>query len=176
MKITNSDAKAPETRLVLKGVKTTGPDLVIVLTARGLPMARYPNEIGRAVHVGLAGSDQQFMSWMNEKDFTSTFYFRELSTPAVDLEIVIEGSEPFWIAGLSGYAFPDVMYRAFERGVVVANPSPRAFTFEMARIPGPETLRRLRGSATQDPKSNNGERVGRSLELPPKDALFLVRE
>jgi hypothetical protein len=176
VKITNSDGKAQETRVVLKGVKTHGPDLVIALAAHGVPMARYPREIGRAVHVGIAGSAKTFMSWMNEKDFTSTFYFREIAAPAVDLEIVVEGSEPFSITGLSGYAYPDVMYREFERGAVVANPAGHAYMFPMDRMFGARTFRRLRGSATQDAKANNGERVGGSLELQAKDALFLVRE
>jgi len=157
-------------------VKTNGPDLVIVLTARAVPMEKYPKEIGRAVHLGVAGSDQKFMSWMNEKDFTSTFYFRGISKPTVDLELSVEGSEPFSITSLNGYAYPDAMYRAFDRGVVIANPSEHAFTFDMERIAGSQQLRRLRGSATQDPKSNSGERVGRVLALPAKDALFLVKE
>jgi hypothetical protein len=176
VRIVNSDAKSSETRVVLNDMRTSGPDLVVVLTARGVPMGKYPKEIGRAIHLGVAGSDQKFMSWMNEKDFTSTFYFRGISKPTVDLELSVEGNEPFFITSLSGYAYPDAMYRAFERGVVIANPSEHAFTFDMGRIAGSQQLRRLRGSATQDSKSNNGERVGQVLALPAKDALFLVKE
>ena len=177
IEIVNSNSGAADTRVVLKGIKTVGPDLFVTLTARGTPMARYPREIGRAIHVGLAGSEtQNFMSWMNEKSFTSTFYFREIASPSVDLEIVFEGSEPVWISGLSAYTYPDAMYREFERGVVVANPSLHPCTFDMSALFPGRTFRRLRGSAKQDPDSNNGARVGPALELRAKDALFLVRD
>ena len=59
-------------------------------------------------------------------------------------------------------------------GQVVANPSQHSYTFDMSGLFPGKTFRRLRGSAKQDPDANNGARLGPSLELPAKDALFLV--
>ncbi|MFW6161733.1 MAG: hypothetical protein ACODAJ_03135 [Planctomycetota bacterium] len=115
------------------------------------------------------------MTWVDEDRFTSSFYFREVRSKTVDLEFTIEGSEAVWVERIAAYAHPDAMVRAFERGVVVANPAPRPYTFDLAAIFPGQAFRRLQGSPRQDPETNNGEAVGTTLTLGAKDALFLVR-
>ena len=67
------------------------------------------------------------------------------------------------------------MYREFERGLVLANPSPRPYTFDLATLFPGRSFRRIQGSPRQDPATNNGAPVAGTLTLGPKDALFLVR-
>lgn len=173
--VTNQDLGARQTRFRLKGVKTNGANLYVRLIARGMPLRRYPREIGRLVRVAVAAPErQEFMSWMNERDFASTFYFSGIQTPSVDLEITVEGSEPFWISALTAHAHADAIYREFERGMVLANPSPEPYRFQMAELFRGKSFHRLRGSSRQDTTVNNGASVGSELMLPPKDAIFLA--
>ena len=177
VQVRNTNAKASETRFALKGLKVSGPDLVVTIAMHGTPLARYPREIGRLVRAGIAGAKSEpLMSWMNEKDFTSTFYFADLPSSPLDLELTVEGPEPFWISSLSARAYPDAMCRTFERGLVLANPSPRPYTFRIADLSPGKSYRRLRGSSTQDPEANNGAAVGPVLEMRAKDAIFLVKQ
>jgi hypothetical protein len=67
------------------------------------------------------------------------------------------------------------MYREFERGLVVANPSPRPYAFNLEKLFPGKTFRRLKGSSLQDRAANNGAAVRGVLELGPKDALFLIK-
>lgn len=117
-----------------------------------------------------------FMTWMNEEEFTSGFYFSRVRSDRVDLEFVVESSEPAWITGISAHAHPDAMYRTFENGLVVANPSPRPCTFPMDGLFPGQKFRRLKASRTQDTEANDGSPVGDRLKLRPKEGLFLVRE
>ena len=115
------------------------------------------------------------MTWVNDRDFEATFYFSKIESDSVDLDFVIEGGEPLSISRIRAHAHPDVMYREFEHGLVLANPSPRAYVFDLAKLCPGRSFRRLRGSRTQDPVANDGSAVGDELELGPKEGLFLVR-
>lgn len=91
------------------------------------------------------------------------------------MNFVVAGGEPFWIAHVAGYAFPDLAFREFEHGLVLANPSLHAATFDVQALFPRQSWRRSKGSARQDSTTNNGERVGSSVQLGARDALFLVR-
>ena len=116
------------------------------------------------------------MTWLNQRAFESTFYFWNIKSPDVDIEVVVEGSEPVWLLDLTAHAHPDGIYREFEQGLVLANPSFHPYTFDLHRLLPGASFRRLRGSSDQDPETNNGQPVGGTLRIPPRDALFLVRE
>jgi hypothetical protein len=178
-----------EIRFELKDVPCDGPDLTVVVTARGEPKRGYPSEYARFMVVSadqpglpLPGLDQRvieeqnrFVSYVNQKDFTSGFYFSKLGGDTVDLELTVEGPEPVWITGIEAYSHPDAMYREFEHGIVLANPSDGPYTFDLAELfPGQE-FRRLEGSKKQDPKTNDGSAVTGTVRLQGKDALFLVK-
>ena len=87
-----------------------------------------------------------------------------------------EGSEPLWISELSVHAHPDAIYREFENGLVLANPSPRPYTFELDKLFPGKQFRRIQATANQDTRTNNGTLVSNTITIRPKDALFLVRE
>jgi len=116
----------------------------------------------------------RFMTWADGRPFTSHAYFSDVRSKTVDLELVFEGAAPVWIDSLTAHAAPDAMVRVFEHGVVLANPSPRPQTFDLARLAPGRSLRRIQGSSRQDPETNNGRPVGATVTLPPKDGLFLV--
>ena len=58
---------------------------------------------------------------------------------------------------------------------MLANPSRRPCTFELARLFPGQRFRRLAGSPNQDPQINDGSAVGAEVTLASQDALFLVR-
>jgi len=118
----------------------------------------------------------QFSTWVNAKKFQSGFYYNDVRSRQVDLEFLVESSEPIWISDIAAYAHPDAMFREFEHGLVVANPSPRPYTFDLAQLFPGKKFRRIQASVQQDTQANNGERVTERLTLGPQDALFLSKE
>ena len=182
LKIVANDPKAKAFTVRFTGIDDTAPDIYISMTASGEPMAREPVEMARLFHARLspAGSAEgaklpEFFSRLNGKEFTSGFFF-DGKPPGAALDITFESAEPVRIQALSIHAYPDVMLREFQHGLVVANPSSHPFTFDLAKLCPGEHFRRFRGTPAQDPKTNNGARVESSLTLGPKDALFLVKE
>ncbi len=179
--LVTAETKISKMSFRLNDVPTNGPDLFVLLTARGEPMRGYPSQVARMMHVGLSTKGrppqkyERFMTWVNDKDFDSGFYFSNIETDNVDLEFVIEGSQPLWISGISAYAHPDVMYREFEHGLVLANPSPHPYVFDLDRLFPGRTFQRLQGARTQDVVCNDGSIVGGELNLGPKEGLFLIR-
>jgi len=179
LKVRAENLKAKEIRFRLTGVPCDGPDLFVSLTVSGDKMKDYPLEVARMMYVSVEETgdtkSERFMTWVNDKDYDSTFYFSKIGSESVDLEFVIEGSEPLYISHVEARAHPDAMYREFEHGLVLANPSPRPYVFEITKFFLGQTFRRLKGSPTQDPIANNGSTVGDKLEIGPKEGLFLVR-
>ncbi len=116
----------------------------------------------------------RYMTFLGSEEFCSGFYFSAVRSEKVDLEFEIEGGEPVWITRLTAHAAPDAMFREFEHGLVLANPSPRPFTFELAELLPGRSYRRLQGSPRQDPEANDGSAVGERVTLGPKEGLFLV--
>jgi hypothetical protein len=158
--------------------------MFVSMTARSALRKRYPKEMARLMWVVIAPGENstaptkpaRYMTWCNEKDFSSAFYFSDIRSGKIDLEITIEGSEPLWISELTAHAWPDVIYREFEHGIVLANPSPRAHTFKLDELFVGKKFRRIKATANQDTSTNNGHPVSKSIILGPKDALFLVKE
>ena len=91
------------------------------------------------------------------------------------LRFEFEGSQPVFLERLSARARPDLVYRVFEHGVVLANPSDRPATFDLDQLTPGRLYRRLPGSPRQDPQTNNGQPVGKTVTIPPLDGLFLAR-
>ena len=178
-------------RFRLKDVPAEGPDLFVTVTARAAPMRGYPPEYARLLEAALAppGGEappappkrdkdaprERSMTYAGPREFTSGFYFDGVRTPRVDLEIAVEGAEPVWISRVAVHAHPDAIFREYEKGVVLANPSPRPYTFDLAALLPGRIYRRLRGSPEQDPRTNDGSLVEGPVRLGPRDGLFLVR-
>jgi hypothetical protein len=60
--------------------------------------------------------------------------------------------------------------------VVLANPAPRPYAFDLDRLAPGGKFRRLRGSPEQDPVTNDGSSVAGKVVLEARDGLFLVRQ
>ncbi|MHB8900108.1 MAG: hypothetical protein ACYC6Y_15270, partial [Thermoguttaceae bacterium] len=133
---------------------------------------------GEAVLSGPGGKEGwtepvRHMTWVGARPFTSGFYFKDVRSSRVTLQIEIEGSEPLRVESIEVHAAPDAMYRLFERGLVLANPSAHPVTFDLAAIAPGRSFQRLRGTPLQDPVANNGEPIGPTLTLGPQEGLFL---
>jgi hypothetical protein len=118
----------------------------------------------------------RYMSWLGEKAFTSGFYFSDVRSDTVDLEIEVEGESPVTALHVTAHAYPDAIYRDFEHGIVLANPAPRPFVFDLQKLFPGRTFKHLQGSSRQDTATNHGAAVGETVELAPRDAIFLVKE
>lgn len=117
-----------------------------------------------------------YMTWVNERAFAASFYFRGINSGRVNLSFNIEGGEAVTIEQLSVHAAPDAMLRPFEHGLVLANPGLQPHAFDLSVLAPGRKFRRLQGCEQQDPVTNNGRPVEARVTLAPKDALFLIRE
>ncbi len=113
------------------------------------------------------------MTWVNSRPFPAAFHFRDIRSASIDLHFKVEGDEPVTIHQLTAHAHPDAIYRLFENGLVLANPSAQPYRFDLQTIAPDRTYARIPGSPTQDPATNNGQPIGGSVVLAPLDALFL---
>lgn len=202
LRIAARNSNSSTLRISLRDVPISGQDLFIQVTMRGDPMTGYPREIARLTWLSLTESparrggepddtvrkrslrangtkrnepSRKQMTWTNTKRFKSGFYFTNLNCKAVDLTFEVEGTEPVWVSGLTAHAGPDVIYREFEHGVVLANSAPHPYTLDLEGILPDQRFRRIPGTTAQDPATNNGELVGGTLTLAGRDALFLAR-
>ena len=114
------------------------------------------------------------MSWVDEKPFAASFYFRDIGPAKADLTFEIEGPEPVYLSDLQMRNAADAMARRFEHGAVLANPSMQPFAFELGRLFPGVRFRRIEGA--QDPEANSGEPVSAAVVVPARDGLFLLEE
>ena len=188
VKVSSVSADAKGLSFCVREVPVEGEDLVVLLTMKGDPRKGYPKEMARYAEVGIEGGAKQLserrsretsttsgMTWVNEKFFTSVFYFRGVHAKTVDLSFEIEGAEPVVIERLSAYAQPDAMSRVFENGMVLANPGLEPHTFDLSKLSPGRSYRRIQATPTQDTVANNGEAVGNEVTLGPREGLFLLR-
>ena len=134
------------------------------------------------VWVAAAGSPEpsrlprSFMTFAGPEWFVSTFYFRDVRTGVVDLDFEVEGNGAFWVRDLTAHAHPETLLREFDHGLVLANPSPEPFTFDLSALVPGRAFRRLVARKRQDAATNNGARVGKTVRLGARDGLFLVED
>ena len=90
---------------------------------------------------------------------------------------ILAGTEPGGVTlrGLSlRKGCGEVAYRRFEHGLVLMNGSAiDACHFDLSSIDAPARYRRITGVV--DPEWNNGQPENETIELPPREALFLMR-
>jgi hypothetical protein len=117
---------------------------------------------------------ERFMTWLGTEFFESTFYYRHIASNRVDLTFHMEGRASVTLQSITVHNQPDVMYRLFEKGLVLANPSLKDYTFDLSKIAPDRHFRRIKATANQDAATNNGTTVGKTVTLGPKDGLFLI--
>jgi hypothetical protein len=154
-----------------------GQDLLVSVKLKAQSRPAYPAAMPRLLKVGTDVQGQPTLeSFVGNDWFDATFYFRNMPSNRLTLRFTLEGSEPFWLSDLKVHAHPDAAYRLFEKGLVLANPSDQPFTFQMASLEPARRYRRIRGTALQDPHTNDGSRVGETVTLAGRDGLFLAVE
>lgn len=157
------DPGAPQMVFRLTGLPPG--EVFLSFTAKAAPPAQGPPEAGREIRVG------NTFAWVNDRPFAYSFYLPETQG---EVEFQVEGGGMLSVENLAARRHAGAMYREFENGLVLANPSPRPYTFDLAQLFPGKKFRRLRGSANQDPATNDGSSVPPALTLGAKDALFLV--
>jgi hypothetical protein len=172
-------AKGAAIELHVPDVSSDGSPLLVVMTTRTEGEAPEGPSRPRMLRVGLASNSEptdSFMSWSGPSDFTSTFYFEHPpKSDHVELRVDAEGTRPLIITSLALFRGADAMARAFEHGVVLANPSEQPYTFDLSAIAPGRTFHRLKATEGQDAKTNDGSVIADGhVTLGTKDALFLV--
>ncbi|HUW59791.1 MAG TPA: hypothetical protein VMZ06_02200 [Candidatus Bathyarchaeia archaeon] len=94
----------------------------------------------------------------------------------IDLTLDVEGGEPVYLSGFRVYNAPDLVVREFEHGIVLANPSNHEHAFDLGGMFRGQIFRRIQAHPEQSPTTNNSKRVGTTVEIGPRDALFLIKE
>lgn len=166
--------------IILSDIPCSGTDLSLFMNCSALAKENRSPEIGRAFYVtptfyDPAIKDKLYYSYANEIEFESVFYFLNVQQENFEVKIKIESGEPFYIHSIEAYNHPDLVAREFEKGVIVANPSPDPHQFNLLEIFGNDKFRRLKGSSNQDPATNNGASTGSIVEVNGKDALFIIK-
>ncbi len=160
-------------QFALADLRTTVPDLQVVFSARATASRPLPLGAARLMRMSF-GTQAASHAWVNDRTFTYRHYRSNAPSGSSDLNFIVEGNEPIWISSCAAFAFADAVYREFERGLVLANPSRRPFTFDLAKLFPGKTWRRIKGSEKQDARTNDGSRVSESVILGERDALFLA--
>ncbi len=175
--IQGKDAAQELTTIQLNVPVDSNGELLLRYTASAQPSARIANKAPRILRVGTVENryDLHF-SWVDDKAIDYTFYATDLPAGEVKITFDIEGGEPFHLNNLIAHAHPDVMLREYDHGLVLANPSSKPYTFDLAKLVPGQKFRRLKGTALQDLKTNNGELVNDSVTIGPRDGLFLMKE
>ncbi|VGO12996.1 hypothetical protein PDESU_01550 [Pontiella desulfatans] len=150
-----------------------GEDLTIFITLSADPIAGYPATRNRLFELMEPVSNKVVMSWAGTKPFEGGFYFKDLNTAQLSAEI--ESSERLTLHSVTAHALPDICYRVFENGVVIANPSLDPFTFDAAALLPGMSLQHLEAHPNQDDTVNTGLPSGAQIQIPAKDAVFLIR-
>lgn len=153
-------------------------DVVLFTTFRAEPLPNRPPGEGRKVDVKVFDANGQplatMMSWTDGDDFEASFYLRGVESGSLSYLFTFEGANPVWISNTTHHASTDALYRQFDNGLVLSNPSDLPYTFDLSSVPG--SYHRLLGQADQDPVHNNGSKVGSTLTLGPRDAIFLSKD
>lgn len=131
--------------------------------------------VKKGVDEGRLTESAEHMTWVNDRFFTSGFYFNHIKTDTVDLTFRIESVEPVTVESVTVHAHPDAMYRIFEKGLVLANPARVPYTFDLDTLTPGRTYRRIQGTKAQDKTANNGQPVKGPVTLGERDALFLLQ-
>lgn len=178
------DAAAEQFTVRLTGLhhKTAG-DIVVAMTATAAPLPDHGSDYYRMLAVaivpaGAAPDTRKAVpaSPAGGAPFQGFYYQRNAPAGAIDVVIVAEGAPAIAVGAVSVHAAPDCVLREYERGAILANPSPAPQAFALAPLLPGRSFRRLQATAGQDAKTNDGSPVAGTVIVPPKDALFLIRE
>ena len=109
-----------------------------------------------------------------EQSVNQTFHFNHVpANSPLTLVFEFEGREEVVIERLSIHPACGAIARQFEHGVILCNPSPCPFTFDLGALFPGKSYQRFLATPNQDKETNNGQPVGAQVRLGEFDALFL---
>jgi|GEM_PF-6195966 len=159
--------------------------VLIRFEARGDGFTHFPPDVARFFEATLDGRvDSQWTYGVLEGLFNSegwtenVLYWRNAGGSGgrtVNLNLQFEGSGDVQIRNLTVHSAEDILAREFENGVVLCNPNPDQYTFNLAEMfPGVQ-LSRITGQSYDDPLTNDGSVIGDTVTVPSHRGLFLVK-
>jgi hypothetical protein len=160
----------------LNGIAVTGTDLVVTLDIAADSPTGYPaNEPRRLLVAPYTSVTAPFtQQCLVGPTFASVvLYFRGVGPATVTIAFVLDGNLRVRFRAIRAFAAPDACYRLFDHGAVFANPSRNAVPFDLSALAPGQSFRRLRGTAGQDPITNDGSPLGASVTIPALDALIV---
>lgn len=154
-------------------------DLTVFATMRVAPLPKVASGATRTLRVRFLDSAggkllHESLRNLGAKPFEGVYSASALGAARVTIEFEVEGSADVWISRVSAHGTPDAVYREFEHGLVIANPSENPVTFDLAQVAPAAKFRRIKGSTLQDQKTNSGADEDRAFPLA-RDALFLAK-
>ncbi len=177
-------------KMIIPAVELTGKEFTLAITTHCAPKKGFGPEYARMFWVRptdeqgesllddhewwFSQVDRRF-SYTNHKQFTNYVFFHNVKKKEAYIEVKFESIEPVYIERLQLYAAADVMYREFENALVITNPGLYDYTFDLNELTPGEKYKRIKGTAFQDPETNNGQQVGDKVTLGKHDALFLIK-
>jgi|GEM_PF-5891189 len=149
------------------------------------PFTYFPADVNRYITVTVDGNknrpDFSKLRWQYATADRSgyrrvAFYCQSAGPATVTINIEAEGVEPLYIKNFTVHSAQDVLYREFEGGVVLANPSDTPHTFNLDKLFPGQRFKRLKGNDKEDPTNvNDGSKVSGNMELEPLSGIFLVK-
>ncbi|WP_298238975.1 hypothetical protein [uncultured Algibacter sp.] len=171
-------------RLILKNVPLGTGDFHLKFSAKtAAPISGFNALVPRQITVStdaiqdVERTASSVMNYINSLEaLPCSFYFRNVSASNGDLEIEIEGGGEVAIENIRLVNGQLALARAFENGVVLVNPSLEPFTFHLDELFPDSKFKRLKASAHQDKKVNNGNDVGKTVSVSGLNGLFLIKK
>jgi hypothetical protein len=184
--IRSTNSSERELSFMLPGIEVAGKDLFISLRLRAEPLEGFPASVPRQVEVWAVPSGEapkqlnKEFSWAGGEPFEATLYYQDVGPGTVHLKSVVEGGQRVFFEKITAHSAADGRYREYEGGIVFANPSTREYTFNVGvlfkeLLDSGVMIRRIEGTANQDPLTNDGSEVGEQLTLSAKNALFVEK-
>lgn len=164
----------PNAHFKIEKIPTGRGDMLIHFQIRALSDGGFNNTDPRAIHFrespDIERSELGFCIVGNEW-FDCGLYVRGSEVDHIDLHFNVEGDLPIEIGNFKVHAYPDVMYREFDNGVVIGNPSDAPVEFSLDEAFPGQKLEKLKGQ--YHPIFNDGSPVSGVIQLGALDAIFL---
>lgn len=187
LKIEATDAGASSVVFRVKNISFKNRQTYLAFEAKADPMRNYPAKYNRSISVSVNGKQfplrmECFLNqdWVKYKYYFCNTYdpltnqeYVHATTDIVDIEIDVEGSEAFYLRNISAHNAPEIVYREFENGLVIANLSESAYEFDLAGLFPGKKFKRINGKLCENRMINNGRKVEEKILIRPKDAIFL---
>lgn len=166
-----------ELEFAWSGLDAPEGDLILAFDLKATPRPEYPASTPRRLAVTAivgGGPDITHEVFAPADWFHVVLSFRDVGSGPLQFAFAIDGGEEMRMRGIRAHEGPDAMCRGFKKGAVFANPSSAPHTFDVAALFPGRSFKRIRGTADQDPATNDGSPIGASLTLPALDALLVA--